>query len=43
MKYAIEMDSAAMIYMPNLIKIGSDIQKFIWEYTYRHTDIKVMP
>jgi hypothetical protein len=30
MKYADEMDSGAMIYMPNLIKIGSGVQKFIW-------------
>jgi hypothetical protein len=29
MKYAIEMSSGAMIYIPRLIKIGSGIQKLI--------------
>jgi hypothetical protein len=29
MKYAIEMDSGAMIYILNFIKIGSGIQKLI--------------
>jgi hypothetical protein len=29
MKYAVEMDSGAMIYIPSFIKIGSGIQKFI--------------
>jgi hypothetical protein len=29
MKYAIEMDSAAMIYIPSFVKIGSGIQKLI--------------
>jgi hypothetical protein len=29
MKYAIEMDSGAMIYIPNFTKIGSGIQKLI--------------
>jgi hypothetical protein len=47
MKYATEMGSAAMIYMPNFINICSCIQKFIGKYTYRHTrthtDIKVIP
>jgi hypothetical protein len=27
MKYAVEMDSGAMIYIPSFIKTGSDIQK----------------
>jgi hypothetical protein len=27
MKYAVEMGSGAMIYIPNFIKIGSGIQK----------------
>jgi hypothetical protein len=27
MKYAVEMSSVAMIYIPNFIKIGSGIQK----------------
>jgi hypothetical protein len=31
MKYAVEMGSGAMIYIPSLIKIGSGIQKFIGE------------
>jgi hypothetical protein len=29
MKYAIEMSSGVMIYIPNFIKIGSGIQKLI--------------
>jgi hypothetical protein len=29
MKYAIEIGSGAMTYMPSFIKIGSRIQKFI--------------
>jgi hypothetical protein len=29
MKYAVEIDSGAMIYMPSLIKIGSGTQKLI--------------
>jgi hypothetical protein len=29
MKYAVEMFSGAMIYIPSFIKIGSGIQKFI--------------
>jgi hypothetical protein len=29
MKYAVEMGSGAMIYIPNSIKIGSGIQKLI--------------
>jgi hypothetical protein len=28
-KYAVEMGSGAMIYLPNFIKIGSGIQKLI--------------
>jgi hypothetical protein len=27
MNYAVEMDSGAMIYVPDFINIGSDIQK----------------
>jgi hypothetical protein len=40
MKYAIEMGSGAMIYMPSFIKIGSGIQKLITGFhrnTYKHT------
>jgi hypothetical protein len=29
MKYAVEMGSVAMIYVPNFIKIGSGIRKLI--------------
>jgi hypothetical protein len=29
MKYAFEMGSVAMIYIPSFVKIGSGIQKFI--------------
>jgi hypothetical protein len=29
MKYVVEMDSGAMIYVPSFIKIGSGIQKLI--------------
>jgi hypothetical protein len=35
MKYAVEMGSGAMIYIPSFIKIGSGIQKLIGEI---HTD-----
>jgi hypothetical protein len=37
MKYAVEMGSGAMIYIPSLIKIGSGNQKLIREI-HRHTD-----
>jgi hypothetical protein len=33
MKYAVEMGSGAMIYVPSFIKIGSGVQKFIEGYT----------
>jgi hypothetical protein len=35
MKYAVEVGSCAIIYMPNFIEIGSGIQKLIVE-THRH-------
>jgi hypothetical protein len=38
MKYAVVMDSDAMIYVPNFIKIGSGIQRLIGEGIHRHTD-----
>jgi hypothetical protein len=42
MKYAVEMGSGAMIYIPNFIKIGAGIQKLIGGFTdtqtLRHTD-----
>jgi hypothetical protein len=31
MKYAVEMGSGAMVYIPTFIKIGSTIQKFMGE------------
>jgi hypothetical protein len=34
MKYAVEMSSGAMIYIPNLIKIGSATQKLIGRDTH---------
>jgi hypothetical protein len=37
MKYAVEMGSGAMTYIPSLIKIGSDIQKLTGGI-HRHTD-----
>jgi hypothetical protein len=36
MKYAVEMDSGAMIYTPSFIKIGSGIQKLLGEDTQAH-------
>jgi hypothetical protein len=35
MKYAVEMESGAMIYIPSFIKTGSGIQKLIVE-KHRH-------
>jgi hypothetical protein len=40
MKYAVEMGSDALIYIPSFIKTGSSIQKLTGGYTYRHTDSK---
>jgi hypothetical protein len=37
MKYAYEMGSGAMIYVPRFIKTGSDFEKFIGGI-HRHTD-----
>jgi hypothetical protein len=37
MKYATEMGSGAMIFIPSFIKIGPGIQKLIGEI-HRHTD-----
>jgi hypothetical protein len=43
MKYAVEMGSGAMIYIPSFIKIGSGIQKLIGGGgIYRHTDSMVI-
>jgi hypothetical protein len=41
MKYALEMGSGAMIYIPSFIKIGSSIEKLIGGI-HRHTDCIVM-
>jgi hypothetical protein len=35
MKYAVEMDSGAMIYIPSFIKIGPGIPKLIGGGTHR--------
>jgi hypothetical protein len=40
MKYTVEMGSDAMIYIPDLIKTGSGIQKLI-EGIHRYTDIQI--
>jgi hypothetical protein len=39
MKYAVEMGSGAVIYIPSFIEIGSGIQKLIGGIR-RHTDRK---
>jgi hypothetical protein len=36
MKYAVEMGSGSMIYIPSFIKIGSGIQKLIGKATKTH-------
>jgi hypothetical protein len=41
MKYAVEMDSGAMIYIPSFTNIGSAIQRLI-RRIYRHTDSMVI-
>jgi hypothetical protein len=38
MKYAVEMGSGVMIYIPSFTKIGSGIHKLIGGYTDTHTD-----
>jgi hypothetical protein len=37
MKYAVEMVSCAMIYIPSFIKIGLNIQRWMTEYTETQT------
>jgi hypothetical protein len=37
MKYAVEMGSGAMIYIPGFIKIGSGIQRFVGGITDTQT------
>jgi hypothetical protein len=41
MKYAVEIGSGAMIYIPSFIKTGSGIQKLMGGI-HRHTDKKVI-
>jgi hypothetical protein len=41
MKYATEMGSGAMIYIPSFIKIGSGIQKLMDRGIHRHTACKL--
>jgi hypothetical protein len=36
MDYIVEMGSGAMTHIPSFIKIGSEVQKLIGEYNYRH-------
>jgi hypothetical protein len=36
MKYAVEMGSGVMIYIPSFIQIGSGIHKFVKGYTQTH-------
>jgi hypothetical protein len=43
MKYAVEMGSGAMIYMPSFIKIGSDIQTLIGNGGYTDTQTVCRP
>jgi hypothetical protein len=38
MKYAVEMGSGVMIYIPSFIKSGSGIQNLIGGYTDTQTD-----
>jgi hypothetical protein len=38
MKYVLEIESGAMIYIPNIIKIGSFIQKLVGGYAGTQTD-----
>jgi hypothetical protein len=36
LRYAVEMGSGVMIYIPSFVKIGSDIHKLIWGDTQTH-------
>jgi hypothetical protein len=42
MKYAVEMGSGAMMYIPSFIKIGSGIQTLIGGDTHTDTDSMVI-
>jgi hypothetical protein len=35
-KYAVEMGSVAMIYIPSFMKVGSGILKLVWGHTQTH-------
>jgi hypothetical protein len=37
MKYAVQMDSGATIYIPRSINVGSAVQNFMGEYTDTQT------
>jgi hypothetical protein len=39
MKYAVEMGSGVMIYIPSFIKMGSGIQKVMGFTNTRHGDV----
>jgi hypothetical protein len=41
MKSAVDIASGAMMYIPSFIKIGSSVQKLIWEI-HRHMDSTVI-
>jgi hypothetical protein len=41
MNYAVEIDSGAMIYIPNFIRISSGINKLVGDI-YRHTGSMVI-
>jgi hypothetical protein len=40
MKYAVEMGSGAVIYVPSFIKIDSGIQTLMGGYIHTHTHIR---
>jgi hypothetical protein len=42
MKYAVEMDSGAIIYIPGFIKTRSGIKADGWEVIHRHTERMVI-
>jgi high-affinity Fe2+/Pb2+ permease len=43
MKYAVEMDTGAMIYIRSFVKIASGIQKLILGGIYRHHSDCISP
>jgi hypothetical protein len=36
-RYAVEIGSDAMTYLPSFIRTGSDIHNLIWKYIYKQT------